>query len=837
MARRVLCTCVLSLCYVLSVFAQQSSPAGSAGTVPPLVNFSGELTPAAGGPATGMVGITFLLYKESQGGVPLWMETQNVQPDKNGHYSVMLGSTSSRGLPAEIFAAGEARWLGVQAEGQSEQPRVLLLSVPYALKAADAQTVGGLPPSAFVLATAPAASDSPGPSSAAMAQPASTPALAGSGTLDFIPLWTPNGTTLGNSILFQNSSLNLGIGTQTPAAKLDVAGSARVRGTLLLPATGTATAGAGKNSQPLNLAASAFNSGTAIAVNQTFSWLAEPAGNNTASASGTLNLLFGAGASTPTETGLHVGSGGLFTFATGQTFPGTGTITGVTAGTGLAGGGTTGNVPLSLLKSCAVNQVLQWNGSAWVCGSAGTGNGTITGVTAGTDLTGGGASGNVTLNLDVTKVPQLTSANHFTANQSVTGNLSATGSISAGTFSGNGAAVTGVNAALLNSIPSSSFALVTGGNTFPANQFFNGNGKQVIVGDPGCGAGYAGIGFGALSGCTNYSLLSDGTNIYVNRPTGGYIVFTENSGTEMSIAPGGTVSITQSQGSGFAPALTATSNSEGYDGMQSFGGGGGTANGVGGLGLYAEGGNETNTSNTDGGDGVSGTGGAGQYGGRGALAVGGNGSSYGGDGIDAFGGTGPSGNGYSGFFQGDLLNVSGSLAVSGIIIAGVKDFRIDHPLDPANKYLQHASVESSEMMNIYTGNVTLDGSGAASVDLPAWFEALNGDYRYQLTAIGAAAPNLHIAQKVANHQFSIAGGTPGMEVSWLVTGVRHDAFAQANPLAVEVDKPANERGFYLHPALYGQPEEKQIEWGRFPAKMRRLKEKRVAPSKQASVKK
>src|ERR1022692_4023261 len=86
-------------------------------------------------------------------------------------------------------------------------------------------------------------------------------------------------------------------------------------------------------------------------------------------------------------------------------------------------------------------------------------------------------------------------------------------------------------------------------------------------------------------------------------------------------------------------------------------------------------------------------------------------------------------------------------------------------------------------------------------------------------------------------QFSIAGGAPGMKVSWLVTGVRHDAFAQANPLVVEVEKPANERGFYLHPALYGQPEEKQIEWGRSPAKMRRLKEQRAAPSKLASVKK
>ena len=86
MSRRVLRAYVLYLCCVLSIFAQQSSPAGSAGTVPPLVNFSGELTPAAGGPAAGMVDITFLLYKDSQGGVPLWMETQNVQPDQNGHY-------------------------------------------------------------------------------------------------------------------------------------------------------------------------------------------------------------------------------------------------------------------------------------------------------------------------------------------------------------------------------------------------------------------------------------------------------------------------------------------------------------------------------------------------------------------------------------------------------------------------------------------------------------------------------------------------------------------------------------------------------------------------------
>lgn len=153
--------------------------------------------------------------------------------------------------------------------------------------------------------------------------------LAGSGTLDFIPLWTPDGSTLGNSILFQSTSSNIGVGTQTPAAKLDVRGSATVRGPFSLPAAGSASAAAGTNSNPLNLTASAFNSAAAAAGNQTFRWRAEPAGNNTASPSGTLNLLVGEGANTPSVTGLHIGSNGVLTFAPGQTFPGTGTITSV----------------------------------------------------------------------------------------------------------------------------------------------------------------------------------------------------------------------------------------------------------------------------------------------------------------------------------------------------------------------------------------------------------------------------------------------------------------------------------------------------------------------------
>ena len=129
------------------------------------------------------------------------------------------------------------------------------------------------------------------------------------------------------------------------------------------------------------------------------------------------------------------------------------------------------------------------------------------------------------------------------------------------------------------------------------------------------------------------------------------------------------------------------------------------------------------------------------------------------------------------------------------------------------------------MKNIYDGTVTTDSEGNAEVTLPDWFEAVNQDFRYQLTVIGQFAQAI-VATKIANHRFTIKTDKPSVEVSWQVTGVRHDAFAQANRLVVEVDKPTAERGFYLYPELYGQPAEKQIEWGRNPRKMRHLAELR-----------
>jgi hypothetical protein len=234
------------------------------------------------------------------------------------------------------------------------------------------------------------------------------------GTVNFLPLWDST-TDITSSVIFQSgsgSTAKIGINNASPAATLDVKGSATIRGpmsvggTLTLPATGAATSSGGKNSQPLTQTASSFNSSTNKAVNQTFEWLAEPVGNDTASPSGKLNLLFGSGV-TPTETGLSIASTGQITFATGQTFLGAGTVTSVATSTGLTGG------PIT---------------------------------TSGT------------LQIDPAVVPELGAASN-----------TFTGSITASSFTGNGAGLTNVNAATLNGQTAGSFATL-GANTFGGTQ-------------------------------------------------------------------------------------------------------------------------------------------------------------------------------------------------------------------------------------------------------------------------------------------------------------------------------------------------------------------------------
>ena len=542
--------CLSLICCVLRVSAEQ--PAAN-GIVPPVVKFGGVLTDVNGKSLAGTVGVTFSIYKDQEGGAPLWMETQNVQPDKAGHYSVMLGSATSQGLPASTFASGEARWLGVQVQGQAEQARTVLMSVPYALKAADAETIGGLPPSAFLKASAPG-------SATASNSSQTLTGVTGSGTANRITKWLSS-TKLGNSNIFDGSTGNVGIATTSPGATLDVNGTAVIR------------------------------------------------------SNATVNGTLGAGPITATSTS----SGGTGVFANAGSS---------TASNGVIAYGATGVAGYTTVA-----------GSIALYGNAGNSTGS-------NGVVGYGATG-------------------------VAGNSTITGSY--GTY---GSGSTGV--------------------------WGNSTGTGANVGVTGSG----------------------GTGVY---------------------------------GVGDTWGVLGQSNS------------------------------------------ASGSGG-------------GFGNSSTGDALFTYNQSG----GWAAFFDGDV-DVDGNLSKAG------GSFKIDHPLDPANKYLYHSFVESPDMMNIYNGNATTDEQGSAVVQLPEWFETLNRDFRYQLTAIGQFSQAI-VASKVANHQFTIKTDKPNVEVSWQVTGIRQDAWANAHRIPVEVSKAPADRGLYLHPELFGAPAEKNIGLAHHPMMQKLLKE-------------
>jgi hypothetical protein len=312
------------------------------------------------------------------------------------------------------------------------------------------------------------------------------------------------------------------------------------------------------------MTASAFNSAKSAAIAEHFTWQAEPVGNDSVTPSGSLNLLFSTDKQAPAETGLSVASNGQITFAGGQAFPGTGTITGVTAGSGLTGGGTTGTVTVGLTNTCASGQVLQWNGSAWAC--TGIGTGTITQVTAGTDLTGGGASGNVTLNLNTSKTDaryaRLGASNSFSGVQSITASsgtetltVTQTGTGATGdgihgiTSATGGTGVFGEGAIAIQGYAN------TGGlaGLFRGATEVTGNGNNTVIGDPGCGAGYAGLGFIAttLSGCTNYALTGGATgDTYINSSGAASIHFRNSNAELATIDNSGNVNVIGQNGGG-----------------------------------------------------------------------------------------------------------------------------------------------------------------------------------------------------------------------------------------------------------------------------------------------
>jgi len=362
---RLLAAALLCVPFAAGAYAQDASPDGlrsgtsASAVVPQQVRYAGKLSARAGE----TVETEFRIYAAAEGGEPLWTETQQVPVGLDGSYAVLLGGASAAGLPQRVFAGGAARWLGLSVGGGQETERVLLSSVPYAMKSADAESLAGHTAAEFVTQAQLAAVEAQTLKTAAEVeaaktgqagagqsgaqpefQPLTNGALTGSGTSGTIPVW--NGQyTEGNSNLVEVGS-DIGINVTTPASTLDVGGGATVRGTLALPATATATTTAGHSSQALEGSASAWSTTAAAAVAENFALEAVPVGNNTASPSGALALLSSAGTNPLTATGFSIASNGRLTFATGQTFPGV--IASVTGASPIIASTTSGAVTVGL---------------------------------------------------------------------------------------------------------------------------------------------------------------------------------------------------------------------------------------------------------------------------------------------------------------------------------------------------------------------------------------------------------------------------------------------------------------------------------------------------------
>lgn len=162
--------------------------------------------------------------------------------------------------------------------------------------------------------------------------------------------------------------------------------------------------------------------------------------------------------------------------------------------------------------------------------------------------------------------------------------------------------------------------------------------------------------------------------------------------------------------------------------------------------------------------------------------------------------------GYGVLSSGDIGGTQNLFVLGDLQAGGAKSFVIDHPFDPANKYLKHFAIESNEVLNMYRGTVQLNANGEATVTLPNYFEAVNTNFSYNLTAIGTAAPNVYVKKEVSNNTFVITGGQPNQKISWQVTAERNDKYMAAHPEAKldEVAKPAHLVGKYVHPEVYGK---------------------------------
>ena len=891
----------LSFYFVAAALALQLIPFGlaqqaSVTAVPNLIRYGGALKDAQGAAlASSTVGVTFAIYGQQEGGAAVWMETQNVTTDAAGNFSVLLGATTATGLPGDLFSQQEQRWLGVQVQGEPEQARVMMVSVPYALKAHEADTLGGRSVSDFVLAAG--AGSTSGGGSTSQSTPAAGASSGSTGSVG------NNTATMDGPTNFTGSTTDQIVGvTQsgTGAGLVASAPTLGIKGTATDPsATAYGVQGLATGTAGVGLI------GTASSMT-----------GSTYGLRGTSNSMAGTGVR------------GIATATSGSTTGISGYVDSATGTAGVLNNAAGGNILLGQNNGVAKFTV---NGSGNVNAAGGfTGSGTgITGITF-SQLTGQLGSA------------QFTGAYSNAVMLTNTGNTFSGSSFTGGTFTGSGSGLTGIpfanltgtlasaqfsgtysNAVMLTStsnvfygsganltgvpVGSGSSNYIQNQNTAPqksANFDISGNGtlgsyltayggvSGIIKSATGNAVlGSATTTSGTAIGVSGQAMSPTGTAVYgTNMATSGFAYGVVGKSLSMTgVGVYGWASSMSGNDSGVVGQTDSTTDfASGVFGVATSPNGGQTYGVVGSTnsttqnasGVYGNTGMSL-TGSTNGVFGTSGSkNGTGVFGtatsqdtsgfGYGVYGTSANGTGVYGEaksssvcaaGVTAYSAStcadaiyavdyGTSGNangiyaqtnssqGVAGYFDnhgggyilvgtvnsngvhlfhvdgsgdglfGGDLQVNGNLSVTGTLSKGGGSFKIDDPIDPANKTLSHSFVESPDMMNIYNGLIRLDARGEAWVELPEYFDALNRDFRYQLTSVGAPQPRLYIAREVKSNRFKIAGGKAGAKVSWQVTGIRQDAWANAHRIPNEEDK-QEKRGTYLYPDLYGAAADKQ----------------------------
>jgi hypothetical protein len=846
---------ICSILLVLSSLAQQTSTI----TVPNLIRYGGTLKDAQGTAlASSTVGVTFAIYNQQDGGAPMWMETQNVTTDAGGNYSALLGRSTATGLPADLFSQQEQRWLGVQVQGQTEQARVLMVSVPYAFKAHEAETFGGKTPSDFMLAnngTSAANSGAAAVSSTTNVPPANgvrkgaasdgptnfsgstTDQIVGvmqSGTGDGIVASAPTLGIKGTATAPSGTAYGVqGVATGTSGVGLIGTASSTTGFTYGLRGTSSSTSGTGVRGVATATTGSTIglsgyvdsSAGTAGVFNNAAGgkivslqnngaekFAVDGSGNvttsgsiNTSGLSGTTSAPTGVGltGNATNTTGENTGVMGESASTNGLGVAGyANATTGSNAGVfgqsnSNAGWGVYGEENASTGQAIGVEGWATSSGqnSSGVLGYQASASGVVFGVSGQTNSTTTNASG-------------LSGYEGGTTGQvyGVSGSTNSTTNNAAGISGYEGATSGQVFGVIGSTASQTNYAAgvdgaenATSGAVFGVNGYTpsTSNGAAGVNGNEGATSGVVyGVSGSAQSTTTNAAAVWG----YESAATGqvyGVAGNTQSSGQYAAGVSGYAAATTGEVFGVTGSTNSVTSGASGVEGHQGATSGGpvygvsGYAESTGGIGVF---GSASATSgyavgvegatNSPGGT-------AGEF-----VNVSGSGMVL----------QGQSGSGYTTVFTVDASgngHYNGNLSVGGTLSKGGGSFKIDDPLDPENKTLSHSFVESPDMLNIYNGSVRLDARGEGWVTMPEYFQALNRDFQYVLTSVGSSQPRLYIAREIKGNRFKIAGGRANGRVSWMVTGIRQDAWANAHRIPTEEVKPAQERGKYLHPELYG----------------------------------